>query len=46
LLKELLKEKKKDFEVVTNMNNEGFNIDTISKITKLSIEKIKEILNI
>jgi predicted transposase/invertase (TIGR01784 family) len=37
---------KKEIEIVTNMNNEGFDIDVISKITKLSIEKVKKILNI
>ena len=36
----------RNFEIVTNMYNEGFNIEVISKISNLSVEKVKEILNI
>lgn len=33
-------------EIVTNMYNERMDLDTISKLTKLSIKQVKEILNL
>lgn len=37
---------KKEAEIITNMYNEGFDFSVISKISNISIEKIKEILKL
>ena len=36
---------KKENDIVLNMYEEKFDLKSISKITKLSIDKIKEIIN-
>lgn len=55
-LKEILREKAKEEaikqsveqnkrEMVLNMKDEGFSIEMISKVTKLSIEEVEKIIN-